>query len=906
MDRLLLALILSPLLATMALAGPPSKEVDFFETKIRPILVEKCQQCHGEKKQSGGLRLDTFEGFTAGSDEGPVVVKGKPRESKLFKSVKREGEHPMPPQTPLPAEQVALLSEWISQGAVYPPSEKKAAAVVKPDPKQHWAYRPLVEPAVPADRGRTEIDRYVNARLKDASLSMNTPTDRRTLLRRLSFDLVGLPPTYEEIAQFESDTDPKAVEKVVDRLLASPHFGERWARHWMDVARYSDSKGYVFTEDRNFPYSYTYRDYLIKAFNGDKPYDQFIMEQLAADRMDRKGDDKSLAAMGFLTLGRRFLNNNHDIIDDRIDVAMRGLMGLTVGCSRCHDHKYDPIPIADYYSLYGVFAGSREPSEPPLLEPKSKENLAFEAELARKEKAAQDYADKMYAEALAPFRTAESARDYLLAIHDSKGKSPKEVDQILMDRKLRQAIFDRWKARLAQSEKNRDPIFSAWFAASTLATDDVPLLGPSLAVSLVEAKVAVDPRILSAFEANPPRSMRDVATVYGQALFAATLSKEASAKPLASLLIGPDAAPSLPIPTEADKVVPIAVKKGYRTLRNDAQKFRALSPDAPARAMSLIDNDSPYQPVVFLRGNPNNRGPQVPLQFLGFLSGPNRKPFTNGSGRLDLARAIADPKNPLTARVYVNRVWAHLFEEGLVRSPSDFGMRTDPPSHPALLDWLAANFIKHQWSTKWLIRQIVLSEAYQQQSAPTEHASLKDPENRLLSHQHLKRHDFETLRDSMLFAAGTLDLSMHGRSVDLFSQPFTTRRTLYGTVDRQNLPSALRAFDFALPDQHTPQRFRTTVPQQALYLMNAPFVVAQAKALADRPEVKQAQGIEGQVNSLFKLTLGRLPSTEELSAGVQFLTPQTGWSFLRPKSAASKLEEFAQVLLWSNEFAFAE
>ena len=884
----------------LALAAPPQKEIDFFESKVRPVLVEHCHSCHGPKKQSGGLRLDTFEGLSAGADNGPVVVAGKPEASRLIQSVRRGGEYAMPPKAAIPAEHVSLLTEWVKRGAIFPKAETKAT---KPDAKSHWAYQPVVDSPLPATPGRTEIDRFVNEKLAAAKLSPVGLADRRTLIRRLSFDLIGLPPTYEEIEAFVADRDPKAVETVVDRLLASPHFGERWGRHWLDVARYADSKGYVFTEDRNYPYAYTYRDYVIRSFNDDMPYDRFVTEQLAADRMDRKGDDKSLAALGFLTLGRRFLNNPHDIIDDRIDVVTRGLMGLTVGCARCHDHKYDPIPIGDYYSLYGVFASCVEPKDPPLLEPKTKEHLAFEAELAKKEKAAQDYADKMYAEGLAPFRTATAVTAYLLAVRDGRDKSPRALDQLLIGRKLRQEVYNRWKAYLSDRGRQRDDVFAPWVAFDNLAPSDFAELAPAMMAGLAEAGLDLHPALVKAFDAVPPKTMADVATVYGQVLEAGA---KANDKRLRDVLYGTDGPPSLPIPADADKVVAIDVKRGYRLLRNDAQKFRATSPAAPARAMALLDKDTPTQPVVFLRGNPANRGPNVPRQFPAVVSGPDRKPFANGSGRLELAKAIVDPKNPLTARVYVNRVWGHLFGEGLVRTPSDFGVRSDPPTHPALLDWLATRFVADGMKTKSLIRRVVLSDAYQRRSDPPAEAATRDPANMLLANQSKKRHDFETLRDSILAAAGSLDGSTYGRSVDLFATPFTTRRTLYGSIDRQNLPGTLRAFDFASPDQHVPQRFETTVPQQALYLMNAPFVVAQAKSLAARPAVVQAIGADAKVETLFRLTLGRSPTTEEKAAAVEFLTPKSGWHYFRPKGPATPVEQLAQVLLWSNEFAFAE
>jgi hypothetical protein len=738
------------------------------------------------------------------------------------------------------------------------------------------------------------IDGFIDEKLKSAGLTMAGTADRRTLLRRLSFDLIGLPPTIEEIAAFESDARPDAVERTVDGLLASPHFGERWARHWLDVARYADSKGYVFTEDRNYPYAYTYRDYVIRAYNDDKPYSQFVVEQLAADKLDLKGDKKALAALGFVTLGRRFLNNSHDIIDDRIDVVTRGFMGLTVACARCHDHKYDPIPAADYYSLYGVFAGSHEPKELPLIEEQTPEHKAFEIEAAKKEKAAQDYADKMYADYLAPYRTAESVATYLLAAQKLKDADQKSFDQVVVNQKLRASILERWRGYLKTPKRESDPVFVPWMTLAKTKEHDWPA-----AVKKLGDDKAVHPVLRKAIADSLPKSLAELAKLYGTVL----ASAKADQTNLRDVLYGPNGPPSLPIPGEADKVVPIEVKRGYRKLRNDAQAFRANSPAAPARAMALADIGGPYQPVVFLRGNPNNRGPQVPLQFPAIATTGERKPFTNGSGRLEMAKAIADPKNPLTARVYVNRVWMHLFGEGLVRTPSDFGVRSDPPSHPELLDWLANDFVKSNGSTKSLIRRIVTSKAYQQSALATATALEKDPANLLLSHQNRKRHDFETLRDSLLVASGQLDRTVGGRSVDIFQPNAPARRTLYASVDRQNLPGTFRSFDFASPDQHVPQRFQTTVPQQALYLMNAPFVTNQARALAARTPVGSDTE---RIDSLFRLTLGRSATTAEAQAAAEFLAVKPGWGFLRPKGWLSPVEQLAQALLLSNEFTFAE
>ena len=751
-------------------AAPPTDAETFFETKVRPVLAEHCYGCHGPKKQSAGLRLDTAEGVKTGSDYGPAVVPGQPDKSTLVVAVRRSGEYPMPPKKALPADAVAALSEWVKHGAVFPAGLVKSAD----DDAQHWAFQPVRMPPLPPERpgGRNEIDRFVQANLDAKGLTLSPEADRRTLIRRVTFDLIGLPPTAAEIDAFAADESPDAYEKLVDHLLASPHYGERWARHWMDVARYADTKGYVFQEDRNYPFAYTYRDYLIRAFNADKPFDRFVVEQLAADRLDLGDDKQPLAALGFLTLGRRFLNNTHDVIDDRIDVVSRGLMGLTVSCARCHDHKYDPIPTADYYSLYGVFASTVEPKELPLIaDPKETAGYAkFRAEVDRREK---DLAD------------AKAAR----------------------------------------------------LAVLTTAVR-----------GLTGGPATLDPA--------------------------------------------------------KDRVFNRADRNKFRGLQKKLDGFIAKSPAAPPRAMAVEDADKPFAPRVFRRGNPGTRGDMIPRQFLQVIAGPDRKPFPHDtSGRLELANAIADPANPLTARVMANRVWAWHFGTGLVSTPSDFGTRSDPPTHPALLDWLADRFVRDGWSVKALHRRIVLSATYRQSSVPSEKAIARDPANELLSRQNRRRLEFEPLRDSMLAVAGRLDDTVGGRSADLFKTPFATRRAVYGFIDRQNLPGTFRAFDLAGPDTHAPLRYQTTVPQQALFLMNNPFVVEQAKAVTQREDVAWAASPAEKVDNLYRAILGRSPTAEERSLALAFATGDTA----KPKGGQlNAWGLLAQVLLLSNEFAFVD
>ncbi|MBL9126866.1 MAG: DUF1549 domain-containing protein, partial [Verrucomicrobiales bacterium] len=681
--------------------------------------------------------------------------------------------------------------------------------------RNHWAFRPVREPALPEVRDeawvRTPIDRFVLAGLERRGLRPAPPTDRRTLVRRASYVLTGLPPSLDQVRRFEQDTSPGAFDKVVDELLASPRYGERWGRHWLDVARYADTKGYVFEEERRYPYAYTYRDYVIRAFNEDKPYDRFLVEQIAADQVVTDDDRSALAAMGFLTLGRRFLNNPHDIIDDRIDVLMRGTMALTVGCARCHDHKYDPVPMADYYSLYGVFASSEEPAEKPLLGtiPDPERYEAFRKELEWKELERDTFVAKKEIEHRRKLR--ESVGDYLLAAHDAAALADSgKREELARGRQLSPTVLNRWIAALEGWKKEGHSLFDPWFRYEGLAPD-----------RFAEAAAAISggethPALARALAGGAPASLRHVADRYNQVFARAEHPAlraflEDSGTPLA--LEGRELHGLFDVPEGQKK----------RALQRAVEELQATHPGAPPRGMVMTDKATPVEPVIFKRGNPGNRGDAVPRRFLGLFSGPDRKPFRNGSGRLELAQAIASPDNPLTSRVAVNRIWLQHFGEPLVATPADFGVRSDPPTHPELLDWLAARFMADGWSFKKLHRLILLSAAWQQSSAADPATVEADPDDRWLSRQRRRRLDFEALRDTWLSASGKLDLAMGGHGVEITTAEYANRRTVYGFVERQNLPGLFRTFDFASPDTSSSQRFRTTVPQQALFLMNSRF-----------------------------------------------------------------------------------
>ena len=843
-------------------AGSPGTE--FFEQKIRPVLAERCYSCHSAiaEKLKGNLLLDTREGTLKGGDQGPSVVPGDPDRSLLIRAVRfTDPDLQMPPKKKLPADQIADLEAWVRNGA--PDPRTKAGAKTMPDAekiKAHWAFQPL------QDSPLTTIDAFIRASLEVKGLHPSPPADRRTLIRRVTYDLVGLPPTAEEIEAFVADRAPDAYEKLLDRLLASPHYGERWGRHWLDVARYADTKGYVYADrdESRFAHAWAYRDWIVRAFNEDLPFDRFLMLQLAADRLVAGDDKRDLAAMGYLTLGPRFLQNIHDIIDDRIDTLGRGMMGLTISCARCHDHKFDPIPTRDYYSLYGVFASSTEHLVPAEDVAKTPEGEAFAQELKKRQDALGTLFEKKRDQLLERLRSQTPM--YLAAVTEIEKLHTEEFYSFVQGDDVNPVVARRWHLYLLETRKSFHPIFAPWTTFPSLSgkgrADDWTRW-------VEENRTKLNPRVAQAFAGDAPASMKDVAARYGK-LFKDVHDRrkeppaDEAEKALRDVLQGPDSPIALPKGSISE--LEWFFEEGSRV--EVAKAFRAIeqwivdSKGSPPYADILEDKPQRYNPRVFRRGNPANKGEEVPRQFLGFLSGPERKPFDDGSGRLEMAKAIASPTNPLTARVWVNRVWLNHFGRGLVATPSDFGLRSEPPSHPELLDFLARTLIADGWSTKKLHRRILLSETYRQSSDDVAASRAVDPENRLLWRANRRRLDWESMRDSLLAVSGLLDPTIGGRAV-----PFTgTRRTIYGYVDRLNIPGMLRAFDFASADQSSPQRHQTTVPQQALFLMNSPFLREQARGLA-----KRTAGAPDRIAALYRLILGREPSEEEVRLGRAFL-----------------------------------
>jgi hypothetical protein len=796
--------------------------------------------------------------------------------------------------------------------------------------KNHWAYQPVRRPAVPRvkneSRVQTPVDAFLLADLEAKGLSFAPSASPQVLLRRVYYDLIGLPPTYDEIQRFEADPSSVAYGRVVDQLLASPRYGERWGRHWLDIARYADTKDLVLLYGRDAlrPFAYTYRDYVIRAFNEDLPFAEFITDQLAADLVGEQLPSWRLAGLGFLTLGRLFDNNPHDQIDDQIDTVSRGLLGLTVACARCHDHKYDAVTMDDYYGLYGVFASTERPYVLPLIEDPAQVTggAEFELSLAKARRDLENHIDAEFKKLTEILRWRIG--DYLVRAVTTPPDLT-ETTQFalsLTPEDFRPSLMQRTRRFLQKRVTPDDPVFGPWAALFELPEPDLPKgAGPVMARLGLLGKY--NHRILEALASGTLSNRAEIARIYGRVLTNAYATSQPGRKDVAPTnSIDPQVQALLEIVAGPDSPVGFARretpdhmsrpdKDKYGGLALNLDKIAAHSSNAPpARAMVVTELPKPVEPRVFVRGNPARPGAPVPRSSLRVLHGGEAMPLGAGSGRLELARDIASPSNPLTPRVMVNRVWMHHFGEPLVASPADFGVRSERPTHPELLDWLASEFLEGGGRWKRLHRQILLSAAYQQQGAPSQHgkdahapeAARVDPDNRLLWHYPRRRLDFESMRDTQLYVAGRLDAAMGGRPVDVAGDTGNRRRTVYGLVDRQNLPGLFRSFDFAAPDQCSERRPRTMVPQQALFAMNSAFVMEQAAALARRPEIAGSSDADFGIDALFRRVLSRPATEHEKTRALAFLAGAGEAT----EPGFGPWAQLAQVLLVSNEAMFID
>ena len=846
--------------ATVTAADKPTEKISpdqlaFFEKKIRPVLVAKCYQCHSAEaeKVKGGLLLDTREGTRMGGATGHAVEPGDLKGSLLIAAIRGEKKDQlMPPKEKLPPEVIADFEKWVLMGAP-DPRDGKAKLAKKPDlaeGKNFWAFQPVKPIAVPQPKdakwSASDVDRFVLKKLEENKLKPVADADPHTFIRRLYFDLIGLPPTPEEVTAFVRDyslSQPPtfspapakagekagkresvnpAIERVVDRLLASPHFGERWGRHWLDVARFAESSG----KERNyaFPEAWRYRDYVIAAFNADKPYDRFLREQIAGDLLPAKDAaqrNELLIATGFLALGPKGLNERNreafvmETVDEQIDVATRAALGLTVSCARCHDHKFDPIPQRDYYALAGIF--------------KSTET------------------------------------------HFGIGGGG--------------------------NGKNRQPSTHVPLVKSFSPPPDASATSPSATTEKPSAK-----KLTSEMEARLKK-------------FAEKNSK---------------AALRLKSMSEAEKIA--AYERFFGTVGDapakpaKAAKQQAKYPATPAApkaigepngqwAMAVLDG-KPADCPIYIRGELEEKGPIVPRGFVQVLGAEGPAKIAPGqSGRLELAHWLTAPENPLTARVMANRVWQHLFGEGIVSTPDNFGATGERPTHPELLDYLANRFVANGWSVKQLVREIVLTRTYQLSSASDAKNFAADPDNNFLWRANQRRLDAESIRDGILAISGRLDRKAPGGSpvsgladTDLGRAARTTlksdtgHRSVYLPIVRDMLPEALDLFDFAEPSLVVAAREVTTVPSQALYMLNSPFIRENAAAFAKRFQGTSADPKE-RIAAAYLLAFSRPPTAAELTRAEGYLKTQ---ATERGSSSESALTAFCQALFASAEFRYVK
>jgi mono/diheme cytochrome c family protein len=922
-------------------------DADFFESKVRPIFANNCYECHTDSA-SGGLRLDTKAAFDHGGSRGQLIVPGDPDKSLLIQAVRQTGTLKMPKGGKLRADEIAALEAWVQHGAAWPATSSAAitsitarTGAITEEQRKFWSFQPLktvtpprIDDARLAHWPRTAIDHFILAGLHSSGLTPSPQADRRTLIRRATYDLTGLPPTQEDVDAFLRDKSPNAWEKVVDRLLTSPRYGERWGRHWLDVARYAeddvrglDPKGRGYMP---FAGAFRYRDWVIKAFNTDIPYDRFITLQVAGDKLpfkDQAERQENLTATTYLGAGpwvwdqAEPIQGRADERNERVDAVTRGLLGLTVACARCHNHKYDPIPQKDYYKVVGIFANSTYTEYPVVSK------VAAEAWDKRNLEAAKLRADlKDYTTALGK-QLAEAlsiqTSDYMTAAWNVLGKPKKTVDEVSASKHLDPEVLQRWVDYLPK--EHTYPYLDDW-KAMTASPDSTEDQARALAdafqklvlhVSAENARIEDENDIVRAKNGVPKHRLLDAKPSEFETFdqFCPGCQLELKALPTFEAKLYLD----LFVTQSGDmdeKFIPgVMFFTGWSLTRRLGPQWQAYieaqQKQIAALEKELKETDYPYvhgmadKPEIVdvklnVRGNPHAAGEVAPRGFLAVLSPPGKPAYSSGSGRLEFAADIVH--HPVTARVIVNRVWKWHFGTGLVNTPDNFGIMGDKPSNPDLLEFLAKEFVNHGQSIKGLQRQILLSAVYQTSVEESSEAHEKDAANRLYSHFNRQRLDAEEMRDSMLFAAGDLDLKeTAGPSTDF--TPDNVRRTVFCKVSRYRLNNYLMVFDFPNPSFTSEQRFASNVPLQQLHFMNNPFVYKQSGVLAERVHGESSD--EARITKAYEYMFQRKPSADELQLGLKFLstTPEKPGYAIDGKPVTA-WSEYVRALFSSNEIQF--
>ena len=875
MTRIVAAL----LVAACSLFGA---DAGFFEKKVRPLLAAKCFACHAESEM-GGLRLDSLHRALQGGTRGPALVPGEPASSLMLTAVRRvRDDLKMPPTEPLGTGEIGVLEEWIATGAAWT-EEIAGGQKLGPEARQFWAFQPVRRPMVPDAGAQAAIDAFLAASMRARGLSPAPPADKRTLIRRLTLGVLGLPPTPQETASFVADSSPHAYAKLIDRLLESPHYGQRMARRWLDLARYADGQSAAY-EDTPLHNAWRYRDWVVDAFNRGIPYDRFVLAQLAADLLPERERGADLAALGFHAL--------LDRDDDRVEVTGQTFLGLTIGCAQCHDHKFDPIPQSDFYALQGVF-DSTEVHKHPLAAPQQVEEYESAKERVQQQKLAIDrFLEKERDQLIEVLmeRTAEFLMaSYRVVSEDS------DASQVASEAGLDRETLERWIEYL-DSGSHEHPYLDEWLALMDrgCTVDEAASAAAEFETVLLEIhldKKAVDDRnYVKLGGAEGSRTSKVLLNTNLEFL-----------EPVRYYLWRDMAAPpgkkrGLPFrggvyhygPKQIERFLSGVWIRHLESQRAELQRLEAEVPPPYPFLHTYRDADDPKDSRLAIRGDKENLGPVIPRRFLSVLADGKPEPFSSGSGRLELARAIASPANPLTARVFVNRLWQWRFGRGLVHTASNFGQLGERPTHPELLDWLAAEFVESGWSIKSLDRAILLSEAYQRSSETIPANEEIDADNNLLwRFNPVQRLDAETLRDAMLAVSGELDLAEGGAPVSF--EDGHLRRSLYGKVDRTNPDPLMALFDFPDAKTHVAVRDTTVGPLQRLFFLNNEFVIERSRALARRLDRETGTAAEARIRHAYDLLFSRPPSAPEIHAATAYLASD-GW------------EQYCQALLASSEF----
>tara|TARA_R110002095_G_scaffold216429_1_gene213709 strand:+ start:86489 stop:89473 length:2985 start_codon:yes stop_codon:yes gene_type:complete len=950
--------------------------VEFFENKIRPVLVEHCYDCHsGEPDpENASFVLDTRAGIQQGGDSGKAVVPGNLKQSLILQALEHDPEfYAMPPDEKLPAQVIANFRKWIQMGAPDPrkgnvpssPKQKTELAFDFDKEREFWSFRPLKTPMVPEVKSEawseSAIDRFVKAKLDEKKLTPVEIADRRTLVRRVYFDLTGLPPSADDISKFVNDPSPQAYEHLIDRLLNSPLYGETWGRHWLDLARYADSNGLDI--NLTFYNAWRYRDYVIQAFNEDKPYNEFVREQIAGDLLPYENDDertRNIVATGFLVMGAKMLSERDkeklrmDVVDEQIDVTGRAFMGMTLGCARCHDHKFDPIPMTDYYALAGIFRstetvhGNRlnnqfvsgwmtrplpiKPEHAAALKKHAADLKTLEDKLKadsdqfkqlngdtkqqkRLKKLAGIVVDDTQAMKTGAWKESVYSKNYLGVgyVHDMNEDQGKKTIRFTPDLPAAGKYEVRFAFAGSKGRADRVPVTIHSLQGAKTVYVDQTHPGPIDGVFTSLGSFEFDAGNAGAVEVSNKGASGYVVVDAMQFIPQFKLPKQnavlVAKKPTASS-------------EQAARVAKIkTLEASIKTLTAQIKTLKANSPPAAPMALAVGEQPDPADYRIARRGNIHQLGDKVDRGFLTIASiqePPEVSP--RQSGRLELANWLSQTQNPLTSRVIVNRVWKHLFGNGLVRSVDNFGHLGEQPTHSELLDYLAQQFVSEGWSIKTLIREIMVSRTYQLRSEFNAAQYQQDPGNHYIWRMNRRRLSAESIRDAVLSISGKIDLKQGGSSVahypeqaispnknaKLKQNPSEFRRSVYLPIVRGNVPPSLTVFDFPAPEMLVGNRPVTTVPAQALFMMNSPFVVGQAQATAERLLKDSSQTDRERVSQVYLACLGRDATATEQAEALQYIDSLVK-SDMNSDKAAARVKAWAsycQILFASTEFRF--